>query len=64
MFIDTSVLIDLAILGALVVGACAFMGTISNVLGMKIFGGKNVNRFVNKTDEIQKGWKKVGGNQL
>ena len=63
MFIDSKVLIDLAILGALVVGSVAFMGTITNVAGMKIFGGKNVHRFTNKTDQITNGWKKVGGKQ-
>lgn len=63
MLVETSLLIDLLILAVIVVGSVAFMGTISNVIGMKIFGGKNVNRYRDKTDQMTSGWKKAGGKQ-
>lgn len=63
ILIDTNVIIDFAILAALAVGSVAFMGTISNVIGMKIFGGRSVNRYRDKTLDITKGWKPVGGKQ-
>ena len=59
--LEANVLIDLAILAVLIIGSVAFMGTITNEIGMKILGGKNVYRYRNKTLEITKGWKQVGG---
>jgi hypothetical protein len=60
--IDVKVLIDLALLGALVVGITAFNGIITNVLGMKLFGGSEVNRYTSKTALTRQGWRDVGGN--
>lgn len=63
MLIEMNVFIDLAILAAIAIGSVAFMGTIANGIGMYIFGGRSVNRFRDKTADITKGWKQVGGKQ-
>jgi len=39
----------------------AFWGTILNSLGKFIFGRKRRNEFKVMFEEIQKGWKEVGG---
>lgn len=57
----TAFIIDFVLLGILVIGITAFNGVITNVLGMKLFGRKNVNRFVETNAATQSGWRKVGG---
>jgi hypothetical protein len=54
---------DLALVTVLVVGITAMMGTISNGIGEKIFGGKKRSEFVDQSDRFHEGWKMVGGNK-
>lgn len=53
--------IDFAIVAILVIGITAFIGVITNSIGEKLFGGKEKMKFVNKSSDIQSGWKQVGG---
>lgn len=52
---------DLAIVAVLIIVITALMGVILNGIGTKIFGGKNRNLFVDKSESMQTGWKNVGG---
>ncbi|MDQ0153903.1 hypothetical protein [Robertmurraya andreesenii] len=52
---------DLAIVAVLIIAITATMGVITNGIGTKIFGGKNRNLFVDKSERMQTGWKSVGG---
>ncbi|MFJ8530158.1 hypothetical protein [Bacillus sp. NPDC094106] len=53
--------IDFAIVAILVIGITAFIGVITNSIGEKLFGGKEKMKFVNRSSDIQSGWKQVGG---
>lgn len=52
---------DLSLVTVLVIGITAFMGVITNGIGVKLFGGKNKMEFVDKSAKFQTGWKQVGG---
>ena len=54
-------IIDLAIVAALVIGITAINGVIGDIIGRKLFGGKNKNVFTDQTKKTQVGWKSVGG---
>ncbi|MHC0036692.1 hypothetical protein [Pseudoneobacillus sp. C159] len=56
-------IIDLTIVALLIIGITAFMGVIPNSIGLKLFGGKTKNEFVEKSASVQSGWKQVGGNK-
>lgn len=53
--------IDFAIVATLVIGITALIGVITNSIGEKLFGGNEKMKFVHKSNEIQTGWKQVGG---
>ncbi|KFN04234.1 hypothetical protein D0U04_16160 [Bacillus clarus] len=53
--------IDFAIVAALVIGITALIGVITNSIGEKLFGGKDKMKFVNKSLDVQSGWKQIGG---
>lgn len=59
----TNYIIDLSIVALGIIGITAFMGSIANGIGEKIFGGKRRSKFVNESAKYQTGWKQVGGNQ-
>jgi hypothetical protein len=50
---------DLALLALCVVGITAMMGTISQVIAVKLFGGNKVNHFVDKSKSFQQNWSPV-----
>jgi hypothetical protein len=52
---------DLTVVSLLVIGITAFMGTMANSIGEKVFGGKQKSEFVDKSSRMQTGWKTVGG---
>ena len=52
---------DLTIVTLLIVGITALMGTITNGIGEKVFGGKRRTEFVDESAKYQTGWKSVGG---
>lgn len=52
---------DLTIVTLLIVGITALMGTITNGIGEKVFGGKHRTEFVDESAKYQTGWKAVGG---
>jgi hypothetical protein len=54
-------IIDLTIIALLVIGITALNGVVTNRIGISLFGGKEKNRFVDKSTSIQTGWKNVGG---
>jgi hypothetical protein len=54
-------IIDLTIIALLVIGITALNGVVTNRIGISLFGGKEKNRFVEKSTSIQTGWKNVGG---
>ncbi|WP_078548072.1 hypothetical protein [Litchfieldia alkalitelluris] len=56
-----SYIIDFSIVAVLVIGITAIMGVVTNGLGISVFGGKTKSEFVDKSDRMQSGWKKVGG---
>ena len=56
-------IMDLTIVALLVIGITAVNGVVMNGIGIKIFGGKNKNEFVDKSLRIQTDWKMVGGNK-
>ncbi|MBT2756376.1 hypothetical protein AB1K84_01365 [Mesobacillus foraminis] len=56
-------ILDLTIIALLVIGITAVMGVVTNGIGVKLFGGKKKNVFVDKSGRIQTGWKSVGGSK-
>ncbi|RZT23186.1 MULTISPECIES: hypothetical protein [Fictibacillus] len=50
---------DLTLLALCVVGITALMGTISQVIAVKLFGGKKVSHFVDKSKSFQQNWNPV-----
>ncbi len=54
-------IMDFTIVGILVIGITAIMGIISNVVGITLLGGKSKSLFVDKSNNMQSGWKSVGG---
>ncbi|KKK36970.1 hypothetical protein WQ57_16430 [Mesobacillus campisalis] len=54
-------ILDLSIIAILVIGITALNGVVTNRIGISLFGGKEKNRFVDKSTSIQTGWKTVGG---
>lgn len=54
-------IIDLVIVSILVIGITAVNGAIGDVIGRKIFGGKNRTVFTDATKNSQAGWKSIGG---
>jgi hypothetical protein len=50
---------DLILLALCVVGITAMMGTISQVIAVKLFGGKKVYHFVDKSKSIQQNWNPI-----
>lgn len=52
---------DLAIVAVLIISITATMGVLLNGIGTKVFGGKNKSLFVDKSKQMQTGWKNVGG---
>ena len=52
---------DLSIVALLVVSITALMGVVTNGIGIKLFSGRNKNEFVEKSEQFQSGWNKVGG---
>jgi len=47
------------LLALCVVGITALMGTISQVIAVKLFGGKKVSHFVDKSKSFQENWSPV-----
>jgi hypothetical protein len=56
-------IMDLTIVALVIIGLTAFMGVIPNSIGLKLFGGKTKNEYVEKSNSVQSGWKQVGGNK-
>lgn len=54
-------IIDLTLVAVLVVGITATIGVMTNGVGIKFFSGKNRSEFVDQSNSVQTGWKKVGG---
>lgn len=53
--------VDLTIVALLIIGITALNGVMTNGIGIKVFGGKNKNKFVDESKKVQTGWKLVGG---
>lgn len=54
-------ILDFTLVAVLVVGITATVGVVTNGVGIKFFGGKNKSEFVDQSNSIQTGWKKIGG---
>lgn len=54
-------IMDLTLVTVLIVGITATIGVLTNGIGTKFFGGKNRSEFVDQSDRLQTGWKRVGG---
>lgn len=54
-------IIDLIIVAIFAIGITAVNGAIGDVIGRKIFGGKNRRVFTDATNNSQEGWKSIGG---
>ena len=54
-------IMDLTIVALLVIGITAVNGVLVNGIGIKIFGGKSKNEFVDNSVRMQTDWKMVGG---
>lgn len=54
-------IMDFTLVAVLVVGITATVGVFTNGVGIKFFSGKNKSEFVDQSNSIQTGWKKVGG---
>lgn len=52
---------DFAIVAVLIIGITATMGVLTNGIGTNLFGRKNRSLFVDKSNQMQTGWKNVGG---
>ncbi|MFC3884400.1 hypothetical protein ACFOU2_13170 [Bacillus songklensis] len=52
---------DFVLLAILIIGITALMGAILNGIGENIFGGKQKNKFFDRSARTQAGWKQVGG---
>lgn len=52
---------DFTIVALLIIGFTALMGSITNGIGEKLFGGKRRSEFADKSASVQTGWKNVGG---
>ncbi|MBH0155640.1 MAG: hypothetical protein ACQET8_00370 [Bacillota bacterium] len=50
---------DLTLLALCVVGITALMGSISQFIAVKLFGGKKVFHFVDKSKSFQENWRPV-----
>jgi hypothetical protein len=53
--------IDLLLVATFVIGITAIIGVFLNTIGEKVFGRKDRTKFVDKSAEMQVGWKRVGG---
>lgn len=54
-------ILDLSIVATLVIGITAVMGVMTNGIGVRFFGGKKKNEFVDQSARFQTGWNYVGG---
>ncbi|MDM5198625.1 hypothetical protein QUF79_11400 [Fictibacillus enclensis] len=50
---------DMLLLTVFVIGLTAFMGIISHWFSLKLFGGKSVLKFVDRTKSFQSSWRNV-----
>jgi hypothetical protein len=53
--------VDFVLLAIFIIGITALMGVILNGIGENIFGGKQRDKFFNRSARTQTGWKQVGG---
>ncbi|MBB5354263.1 hypothetical protein HNR43_000218 [Anoxybacillus mongoliensis] len=53
--------IDFTIVAILVIGITALMGVILNGIGENIFGGRKKRLHTAMSEQMQTGWKAVGG---
>lgn len=54
-------IMDFAIVAVMIIAITALMGVILQGIGTKVFGGKNKNLYVEKSQRMQTDWKNVGG---
>jgi hypothetical protein len=52
---------DFTMVALLVIGMTAFMGSVTNGIGIKLFSRKQKDQFVDQSAKVQTGWKSVGG---
>jgi hypothetical protein len=52
---------DFFLLSIFIIGITALMGVILNGIGENVFGGKEKDKFFNRSARTQTGWKQVGG---
>lgn len=50
---------DLLLLAIFIIGLTAFMGILSHWFSLKVFGGKSVFKFVERSKSFQSNWKNV-----
>lgn len=54
-----SFFIDLLLLAIFVIGLTAFMGVLAHAFSLKVFGGRSVFKFVDRSKSFQSNWKNV-----
>lgn len=54
-------ILDFVLVAGLIIGITAINGVLVNSLGENLIGRKRKSEFVDKSVQIQAGWKQVGG---